>query len=646
MLVIRKVCEDHVVDFAAEELKKYLQMMLLFCGEVEIGKGGGEDGFRLGLLSDFGLPFEGKDEALDDVVHIETTENGGVIAGSNPRSVLFAVYRYLKLCGCRFYAPGPDGEFVPMLTALKPQKYHHLADFRLRGHTVEGSPDIHNLLDYLDYHAKQECNTFALLQTQNYLRRGYTHAYIEAHNESEAVTFENCKQWNRMLEAEAEKRGQMLRGGSHDFIPQMYDISPGDLHLYKSGELAPTAEAVSRMALLDGKRGLYHQNPGFTNFCMSREDLQDKYVNLVVDFIHKNPQYNVVSCPLADLPRNHCECENCVKLRPTDFLVQMLNKIDAKLTAEGNSTRLSFSSYVDQQFPPIKERLNNPSRFVMCYPPISRTYASSITADSIFPPVEEYVRNAWKSPRSVEEGLSYFKEWQKIFDGECFTFEYHFYVHQYRDPGMMAMTRRIFADIQSLKMLKMDGYLEDGSNKSFFPNGLLNYIYCEGMVDEHLDVDAAIRDYFRVSYGEDWESALAYFEKMSALFDHTYMCGDRSANPAISIYYDPSRIKNFDEVIALTEEGKKMAAAHREMPERIQTVHWQIMRWHAMWVRGIAEAMKKKCIGHDEEAQEIWKEFAEDFSRYDTKLTRWFDMSLAVLSFNRVMKAIKPTKDF
>ena len=71
-----------------------------------------KDGFRLGLLEDFGIPFEGKDAKIEDVVHIDTDEQGGILAGSNSRSVLYAVYRYLKLNGCRFLFPGAEGASV------------------------------------------------------------------------------------------------------------------------------------------------------------------------------------------------------------------------------------------------------------------------------------------------------------------------------------------------------------------------------------------------------------------------------------------------------------------------------------------------------------------------------------------------------
>ena len=79
MFYIKKLRADHVIDFAAEELKKYMRMMMPDCGEVEISyEPGAVEGFRLGLAEDFGLVFqEVKDCALDDVVHIETDAAGG-----------------------------------------------------------------------------------------------------------------------------------------------------------------------------------------------------------------------------------------------------------------------------------------------------------------------------------------------------------------------------------------------------------------------------------------------------------------------------------------------------------------------------------------------------------------------------------------
>ena len=56
MLLIHKVTSDSVVDFAAEELRKYLRMMMPECGDVKIRYApDATAGFRLGLMQDFGL---------------------------------------------------------------------------------------------------------------------------------------------------------------------------------------------------------------------------------------------------------------------------------------------------------------------------------------------------------------------------------------------------------------------------------------------------------------------------------------------------------------------------------------------------------------------------------------------------------------
>ena len=81
MLTIKKITSATPVDFAAEELKKYLRMMMPCCGEIEISYDPeAKDGFRLGLMSDFGLDTsDASDLDLDDVVYIDCGAEGGII---------------------------------------------------------------------------------------------------------------------------------------------------------------------------------------------------------------------------------------------------------------------------------------------------------------------------------------------------------------------------------------------------------------------------------------------------------------------------------------------------------------------------------------------------------------------------------------
>ena len=74
MLKIYKVSNGSAIDFAAEELKKYLRMMMPRCGEITIErKLDATTDFRLGLMQDFGLDVsEAEDVELDDIIHIDT----------------------------------------------------------------------------------------------------------------------------------------------------------------------------------------------------------------------------------------------------------------------------------------------------------------------------------------------------------------------------------------------------------------------------------------------------------------------------------------------------------------------------------------------------------------------------------------------
>jgi AraC-like DNA-binding protein len=69
MYKIYKITSSHIVDFAAEELKKYLRMMMPRAGEIDIEyKPDAKDGFRLGVMADFGLDTsESDDITLDDI---------------------------------------------------------------------------------------------------------------------------------------------------------------------------------------------------------------------------------------------------------------------------------------------------------------------------------------------------------------------------------------------------------------------------------------------------------------------------------------------------------------------------------------------------------------------------------------------------
>ena len=206
------------IDYAAEELRKYLRMMMPECGNVEISYNpSAKDGFRLGLMQDFGLDVSDVEEPeLDDILYIDTDTEGGVIAGDNPRSVLLSVYEYLRQNGCRFLMPGVDGEFVPMQD-IKPVKYRHVPTSRYRGWGSEGFMFQENLYDAIEFMPKVGMNLFMIefLCPTEYYRRHYEHRHNQKNRPPEPVTNETILQWKRACETELSRRGLQFHDIGH-----------------------------------------------------------------------------------------------------------------------------------------------------------------------------------------------------------------------------------------------------------------------------------------------------------------------------------------------------------------------------------------------------------------------------------------------
>ena len=72
----------------------------------------------------------------------------------------------------------------------------------------------------------------------------------------------------------------------------------------------------------------------------------------VVEYAKNHSNSDYLHVWLADSNRNHCECEECRKMRPSDWYLMVMNRIDELLTEEGLDTRIVFIAYVDTLFPP------------------------------------------------------------------------------------------------------------------------------------------------------------------------------------------------------------------------------------------------------------------------------------------------------
>ena len=616
--------------FAAEELKKYLRMMLPRGGNIPINASADEtDGFKLGLMQDFGLDIsDAKIPALDDIIYIKTTEKGGIIAGTNYGALLIAVYRYLRECGCRWLFPGVDGEHIPLLENLPPVDYRHLADHRYRGQCNEGSEFQSNMLEAIDFTPKIGLNTFMLeFDIPTYY---YDQYYNHVHNtfrEPEPVTRETILQWKRQCEVEIEKRGLHFHDMGHGWTCLPFGL---DGSLRGVQENIPE-DTLMLLAEVNGKRGVFCR-PSDTNICMSNPKARRVVANYVADYAETQNNVDFLHIWLADNINNHCECSECRKKTPSDWYVMLLNDIDAELERRGLDTHLVFIVYTETFGAPVEEKLNNTKRFTMLYAPIFRLYTETYGETPDVASTKPFSLNKNTPPEGMSECLGYLSRWQEHWKGDCFCYEYHFWMQQYIDQSGMYLGKLLYDDIHALHSRGLSGIIEDGSQRSFFPTGFAFFVYAEALYDKSRSFDELVEDYFSHAFGDKWREVVGYLERVRDIFDFEYISGFKSQNPEKGKHYNLEMSDCKEKVAELLKDFAPLVSSEKNNPIRARAVSWKIIEYHTEWISGMAEFISYLALGNNSMASATMKRLLHKFSEYEIYIERYFDLYLACVS--------------
>ena len=636
MLQIKKITSNPTVDFAAEELKKYLRMMMPECGEIFITRdASATDGLRLGLMQDFGLDTsEAEDTELDDIVHVDVDASGnGVLAGSNPRSVLFAVYRYLQENGCRWLFPGTDGEFVPVQDIVAVE-YHKMADCRFRGQCNEGAEFQSNMMEVIDFTPKIGLNIFMVefFNPKGYYNHYYDHLQNPA-REKETINAQMGLQYKRQCEAEISKRGLQFHDMGHGWFAEPFGTG---MSRYKSpDDKAYPDDMLPLMAMTGGRRGLCSTNPNTytTNICMSNPKAREIANRAIVDYAKNHKNVDFLHVWLADHYNNHCECDECRKKTPSDWYVIMMNELDRMLEEKGLNTRIVFICYVDTSWPPLEAKLDNPKRFTLLVAPISRDYTVSVSENISDVTYPAYKHNQNELFGSVDQYVKVGQDWQERCGVRAMLYEYHFYIHQYFDPGVFHFARVVYDDIINYKKHGLNGLINDCSQRSFWPNGFAFFLYGQVQFDTSLKFEDLIEDYFSHAYGEDWRTVVEMLQKIGKAIDVKYLEGKRRAHPKLSSRYNPAVAEELREMPKIAEEYKQFLEAHRTNPYRAQTVAYKLLRYYMDYCVGFAKCVIPKCLGAGPEAADLFHKFLAEIGPRECEIETYFDQYMMGFGF-------------
>ena len=631
MYIINKISSFSPVDYAAEELRKYLRMMMPECGNIEIRYAPeAKDGFRLGLMQDFGLDVSDAEETdLDDILYMDTDDKGGIIAGDNPRSVLLSVYEYLRQNGCRWLMPGVDGEFIP-IQDIKPVKYRHKPSCRYRGWCNEGAEFQSDMIDAIDFVSKVGMNVFMMeFFVPGYYRSYYNHYHNTKNRSPEPISDNQIIQWKRQCESEISKRGLSFHDIGHGWTANSFGIDIG-LHAKTPEQMIEndkliTPEQRQYLALVDGRRYLFRGSPNATQFCMSNRKARQIVAKAVTKYAKYHSNSDYIHVWLADFINNHCECVECQKKIPSDWYVILLNEIDEELTREGLSTRIVYIVYTETMWAPEVEKLKNPSRFALLFAPISREYSHSLTIADKNVKCAPYVRNKSDFSAKFDEMFTHFNNWTKDWYGANLAYEYHFWNKQIWDVGGILHSKVINTDIKFYKKNKINGVIEDGSQRSFFPTGLAFYTYARTLYDVSLSSEEIAEEYLSCAFGEDWKEFYNYLDSLGKAFGHEFLTGDLNRDTERSEWYFPEHLQSIKNAKEIIKKGKKLIEEHYNSEYRVRTVCARLLEFHSKYAEMFADVLAEKVQGNDDAAIILFEKMEDEIGKGELAFERWYD---------------------
>lgn len=580
-----------VIDFSARELASYLKRMLPD-SLVTINNGQGS--------ADLTIQLESQAEAAAEndhySIHIENSR--GLILGNGDRSVLLGVYYYLHLLGCRFLAPGARHELVPVLNKKEKLFVHceKTAVLRHRGVCIEGANSLDNILDFIDWLPKLGYNSFFLQFKLPYtfLARWYHHE-LNPLLKPETFTLKDAKKLTKSIEDSIRLRGLLLHQAGHGWTGEVLGYPSAD---WKAVSSPLSEEQESLTALVSGKRRLFHGVPMNTNLCYSNPRVTETFTNQVLSYIKEHPETDYLHIWLADEYNNICECENCRKTTPSDQYVRLLNQIDRKLTSLGIRTKIVFLLYQELLWPPCRERLENPDRFVLMFAPISRTFERSYELKDSPEPIPAYIRNKVVLPVNLDENMSFLRAWQDIFSGDSFIYDYPLGRAHYGDLGYIHIARIIGEDIRKLKSMGLNGYISCQELRASFPNAFPGYVLGRMLFDQDCTFEELETEYFKAAYGPDWKKVLDYLTRISSLCSCDYFNGkgDRM---------DPQIAKSMAALIKQFEEEPENSWPVSSPAN----LFWKYLDYHREYGLRLGKALLYLSEGRRHMAQQHWHDF-------------------------------------
>ncbi|WP_428939391.1 hypothetical protein [Fontivita pretiosa] len=596
------------VHFAATELARHLQLATGRPWSVVKGSDTSAAPFRVGVCEDLNIarPRDLKGDQDWVLVRQFDSSPGYVLSGSNPRSVLMAVYRYLRELGFRWIRPGDRGLIVPKLRDPIARRLHidQRPAYKFRTVCIEGACSIQHVLDMIDWLPKAGMNGYFLQfrYGTTFFKRWYEHQcpgrngspYLKPEPFDESI----LRQYVSRLEAAIADRGLNFERVGHGWTSAALGL-PGE-GWDRSDYNAIPPERREWIAQVNGKKELWGGIALNTNLNYSNPAARNAMTDAIVEYAAQHPEVNLLHFWLSDATNNHDESPESRAVRPSDFYVDMLNELDDKLAARNLPTRIVCLIYFDLLWPPIRSRVKNQDRFVLMLAPITRSYLRSFgDRDPSGEKPAPFVYNKLKYPRSLEVFEHFLRQWRKHLRGDAFDFDYHALWAPYLDPFHFTVARTLHRDIQRLKDIGLHGYNSCQVQRLSFPHHLIMDVMSQALWDPRISFERIVRQTFADAFGAAGQRVARIFDQSSKLwkpmFEPVYVPETDGPRSRTALIPDKRRIaqarRNIPRISNLNQSLKTLVL--KELPQAKGAVKWswRYLKHHTRLIELLLPAM-------------------------------------------------------
>ena len=258
--------------------------------------------------------------------------------------------------------------------------------------------------------------------------------------------------------------------------------------------------------------------------------------------------------------------------------------------------------------------------------------------------LEPYKRNKNVFPKNLAESFDYFDEWKKTWKGANVAYEYHFWRHMCYYVSGIGLAKLINDDVKLYKENDINGVIEDGTQRAFFPNGLAFYTYARTLFDTSLSFEQIVEDYYSTAYGEDWKKFYEYLASLEEILPFTFFSRDVARTKKM-VHYDPKMAEQLSAMREATAKGRELIKEHYNSDYRVRTVSVRLLEHHADFCDLIADWMAAKARGEIDTAMELYNKARIETGKFEAEFERCFDHSLYFGEYIWTQNQKSPSKE-